>query len=62
MAEKLRLQIHLFLCRNCSEYNRRNQELSVLFKKANLKTCSSEEKAAFKRRMEEAQSKGSKNQ
>ena len=56
LVEKLKLQIHLFFCRTCKEYNRRNQKLSLLLQKAKLKACSSEEKAAFKKRMQEANS------
>ena len=59
LHEKLKLKMHLFFCRTCNEYNRRNRGLSQLLKKAKLRTCSPEEKAAYKKRMEEAKSDGS---
>jgi hypothetical protein len=51
MAEKLRLHIHLFLCRRCKKYSDRNKKLSSLFEKANLQVCSEKEKTAFKEQM-----------
>ena len=54
LREKFRLRLHLFFCKNCKDYNRRNKGLSSLLKKADLKACSSQEKATFKKRLKEA--------
>lgn len=53
LVEKLRLQLHLFFCRTCKDYNSRNRDLSSLLNKAKIEKCSSEEKEAYKRRMKE---------
>ena len=51
LRDRLRLQLHLFLCNNCKRYNQRNHKLSSLLKKARVKTCSEEEKRRYREKM-----------
>ena len=46
--DRLRLQLHLFLCKNCKKYEQQNQDLSELLKKAKVTICSEKEKQTFK--------------
>lgn len=56
LADKLRLKFHLFLCPPCKDYTRKSEKLNYLLKKADLKSCTEEEKVAFRQRMEEKNS------
>lgn len=47
--ERLRLKFHLMLCNNCPIQSQKNEELTALCKKANLKTLSIEDKLALKK-------------
>lgn len=58
LLEKLRLKLHLFFCRRCKDYYENNKKLSSLLKKANLSSCSSQEKAHFKETMKNGSSHG----
>lgn len=49
---KLRLRLHLFFCKNCQKYHQRNKKLSSLLQKADLHTCTKEEKSKFKLQLE----------
>ncbi|MFD2518165.1 hypothetical protein [Salinimicrobium flavum] len=59
LVEKLRLKLHLFLCTPCKDYNQKNHKLSHLIKKANLHSCSEEEKEAYRQRINEQRSETS---
>lgn len=49
--KKLQLKIHLFFCRNCKNYNRRNMKLNHLVQKAEIKSCSAKEKEKMRERL-----------
>ena len=49
--KKLQLKIHLFFCKACQQYSRKNSHLTSLLKKANLKACSETEKENFRRKI-----------
>ena len=53
-TERLKLKLHLFLCRTCSEYNQKNAKLSRLLKNANYQFCSPEEKTNLKKKLRAA--------
>ncbi|GAB2778044.1 hypothetical protein [Salinimicrobium soli] len=53
--DKLKLKLHLFLCKTCDEYYEDNRKLSSLINKADLKFCTSEEKEAYRQRLKEEQ-------
>lgn len=55
-SDRLRLKFHLFLCPPCKDYNHKNNKLTHLIKKADLKSCTEEEKAAYRQRMKEENS------
>lgn len=50
--EKISMITHLLLCRACRKYTTKNTKLTRLIKKSKLKTCSEEEKKAWKKRIE----------
>ena len=50
---KLRLRMHLLFCSDCREYRKRNQKLSHLLEKANLHTCTSEEKKRWQQQLQQ---------
>lgn len=50
--DKVKLKLHLLFCKPCKNYNHKNQKLSELIKKADIKTCTKEEKELLKQRME----------
>lgn len=50
---KLKLRLHVFLCRKCKEYTSRNSKLTRLLKSSNLKTCSEKEKTVWKEQIKE---------
>ena len=60
LREKLKLRLHLFFCKPCKEYSKKNQKLSLLIKKAKIQTCSEVEKEAYRQRMNNAGSHASK--
>lgn len=51
--EKMKIHIHIRFCKPCREYTRKNNKLSALVKKANLKTCTEKEKKAWKEKIRE---------
>lgn len=55
--EKLKIHLHLFLCKPCKKYSENNIKLTSLIKKANLKTCTEKEKKAWKEKIEKEISK-----
>lgn len=56
LADRLRLRLHLFLCPPCKDYSHKNHKLTELIKKADLRSCTEEEKAAYRQRMREENS------
>ncbi len=50
--EKIKIQLHNLYCKPCKDYASTNTKLSSLVKKANLKTCTEEEKASWKKVIE----------
>ncbi len=50
--EKIKIHIHNFFCKPCKKFTDDNNKLSALVKKANLKTCTEEEKKAWKNKIE----------
>lgn len=50
--EKIKIHLHNFFCKPCKEYTDTNKKLSALVKKANLKTCTEEQKKSWKKEIE----------
>lgn len=50
--DKMKLRLHLFFCKPCKAHNHKNHKLSELIKKADIKTCTKEEKDLYRQRME----------
>ena len=50
--ERLKLRIHLYFCRNCQKYNKKNKRLNELLTQARMHSCSREEKEIFKERIQ----------
>ena len=46
--EKLQLKFHLFICKNCPEFSRRNTKLTSLCQKADLQSLSEADKTKMK--------------
>lgn len=51
LREQIQLRLHLFVCKSCAAFSKRNKELSKLCTKASLKTLSEEEKSLLKIRL-----------
>lgn len=54
--DKIKLNLHLFFCSPCKKYDHNNHKLSRLIEKADLKSCTKEEKEAYRQRMKEESS------
>lgn len=50
--EKIRIHIHLAICKACREYTNKNVKLTKLIKESNLKTCTKEEKEKWEKEIE----------
>lgn len=50
--EKIKLTFHLFICKTCSEFTKKNKELTSLCDKANLHSLSEKEKVDMKEKIE----------
>ena len=50
--EKLKMLLHLILCKRCRKYSSNNNRLTELIKKSNLKTCTVDEKKVWKKEIE----------
>jgi len=46
--DKLKLRFHLFMCKTCSKFSRKNAELTTICEKANLHSLSEHEKIIMK--------------
>ncbi len=51
--ERFKLKFHLFMCRTCSAFTKKNTQLTTLCERANLRALSDNEKAQMKKRLEE---------
>lgn len=51
--EQMKLRLHLIFCSTCKNYTRNNVKLTSLLKKANIKTCTKQEKENYKKKIEE---------
>ncbi|WP_373055606.1 hypothetical protein [Zunongwangia sp. H14] len=52
-ANKIKLLMHLAICRRCKEYTARNSRLTSLIKKSGVKTCTKVDKETWKKRIRE---------
>ena len=46
--EKIKLSIHLLLCKTCRKFSKRNTKLTGLIKDSNLETCPEEKKKEWR--------------
>lgn len=51
--EKIKLKLHLLLCKTCAGFSKKNKELTTLCEKANLHSLSESEKERMKQRLGE---------
>ncbi len=51
--EKLKLRFHLFMCKTCSAFTKKNTQFTALCEKANLQSLSEEDKVKMKKRIQE---------
>lgn len=56
---KLRLRFHLMFCHACKTYWRRNRRLTHLLEKADLHTCSTQQKKRWQQQLEREQARNS---
>lgn len=52
LFEKIKIHLHIFFCKPCKEYTDKNNQLTALVKKANLKSCTDQEKKMWKEKIE----------
>lgn len=52
VSEKLKMLLHLIYCKKCRKYSEKNKKLTELINQSDLKTCTEEEKKAWKREIE----------
>ena len=57
IREKMCMLLHLIFCKTCRNYTSKNTKLTRLIKKSNLKTCSEEEKKAWRNKIEKEMAK-----
>ncbi|TMM58162.1 hypothetical protein FEE95_01675 [Maribacter algarum] len=50
--EKLKLRYHLFMCKTCSAFTKKNTEFTTLCQKANLQSLSEAEKLKMKEQLQ----------
>lgn len=50
--DKLRLKFHLFICKTCSTFTKKNTKLTALCEKANLHSLSEQEKLKMKEQLQ----------
>ena len=51
--EKIKLIMHLFVCKTCSKFSKKNAELTTLCNKAPLHSLPEEDKVKMKREIQE---------
>jgi len=49
--DKLKLRFHLFMCKTCSKFTKKNTELTSICEKANLHSLSEPEKIIMKEQL-----------
>ena len=49
--DKLKLKFHLFMCKTCSGFSKKNTQLTTLCEKANLQSLSEQEKLKMKEQL-----------
>ena len=55
--QKMKLRVHLFLCKICRKYSKNNKKLTQLCCEANIKTLKPQEKEKIKKVLESELSK-----
>ena len=50
--DKLKLRLHLFICKTCSAFTKKNTQLTTLCEKANLHGLSEQEKVKMKEQLQ----------
>jgi len=55
--QKMKLRVHLFLCKICRQYSKNNKKLTQLCGEANIKTLKPQEKEKIKKILESELSK-----
>ena len=55
--EKIKMLLHLAICKPCRKYASKNSKLTSLIRKSNLKPCPEEEKKIWKKTIENEMSK-----
>lgn len=50
--DKMRLKFHLFICKTCSAFTKKNTKLTALCEKANLHSLSEQEKLKMKEQLQ----------
>lgn len=53
--ERLKLKLHLFMCKTCSAFTKKNTEFTALCERANLQGLSEQEKLKMKQQLEKFQ-------
>lgn len=48
LLEKIKIHLHNFFCKPCSDYSSKNVKLTKIIKEADIKTCSEAEKQSWK--------------
>ncbi len=51
--EKIKLNLHLFVCNTCSKFSKKNTKLTLLFEKTDLRSLSESEKIEMKQQLQE---------
>ncbi len=51
LLEKMKLRLHLFMCKTCSKFTKQNTKFTVLCEKANLQSLSEQEKLKMKQEL-----------
>lgn len=57
--DKLKLKMHLALCKSCREYNQKNSKLSALIQKSDVKCMCSKKKKELQKIIESEMKKSS---
>ncbi len=52
VADKLKMLLHLIYCKKCKKYSEKNTKLTELINQSEIKTCTEEEKKAWREKIE----------
>ena len=55
LMDKLKLKLHIFLCKTCAGFTKKNTHFTSLCNKANLKSLSEQEKLKLKEKLSKTQ-------